>query len=80
VGYRVKSLIATRFRILAGQRLKEYIIKGIVMMESGIWWNWPVPYKPINKLLRRARKHGRSEGILQTMHETVASYTQKEKP
>jgi hypothetical protein len=45
VGYRVKSLIATRFRILAGQRLKEYIIKGIVMMESGIWWNWPVPYK-----------------------------------
>jgi len=31
VGYRVKSLIATRFRIWAGQRLKEYIIKGFVM-------------------------------------------------
>jgi hypothetical protein len=31
VGYRVKSLIATRFRIWATQRLKEYIVKGFVM-------------------------------------------------
>jgi hypothetical protein len=31
VGYRVKSLIATRFRIWATQQLKEYIIKGFVM-------------------------------------------------
>ena len=31
VGYRVKSMIATRFRIWATQQLKEYIIKGFVM-------------------------------------------------
>jgi len=31
VGYRVKSLIATRFRIWATECLKEYIIKGFVM-------------------------------------------------
>jgi hypothetical protein len=31
VGYRVRSLIATRFRIWATQRLKEYIVKGFVM-------------------------------------------------
>ena len=31
VGYRVKSLIATRFRIWATQRLKEYIVKGFVL-------------------------------------------------
>lgn len=31
VGYRVKSLIATRFRIWATQRLKEYLIKGFTM-------------------------------------------------
>jgi hypothetical protein len=31
VGYRVKSLLATRFRIWATQRLKEYIVKGFVM-------------------------------------------------
>lgn len=31
VGYRIKSLIATRFRIWATQRLKEYIIKGFAM-------------------------------------------------
>ncbi|MEA1928615.1 MAG: RhuM family protein, partial [Candidatus Auribacterota bacterium] len=31
VGYRVRSLIATRFRIWATQKLKEYIVKGFVM-------------------------------------------------
>jgi hypothetical protein len=31
VGYRVRSLIATRFRIWATRQLKEYIIKGFVM-------------------------------------------------
>ncbi|WP_243373569.1 virulence RhuM family protein [Geotalea sp. SG265] len=31
VGYRVKSAIATRFRIWATQRLKEYIVKGFTM-------------------------------------------------
>jgi hypothetical protein len=30
-GYRVKSLIATRFRIWATQRLKEYMVKGFIM-------------------------------------------------
>lgn len=31
VGYRVTSLVATRFRIWATQRLREYIVKGFVM-------------------------------------------------
>jgi hypothetical protein len=31
VGYRVKSLTATRFRIWATQRLREYIVKGFTM-------------------------------------------------
>jgi len=31
VGYRVRSLIATRFRIWATERLKEYIVKGFTM-------------------------------------------------
>jgi len=31
VGYRVKSHVATRFRIWATQRLKEYIVKGFVL-------------------------------------------------
>ncbi len=34
VGYRVKSLIATRFRIWATRQLKEYIIKGFVMDDA----------------------------------------------
>jgi hypothetical protein len=31
VGYRVKSLLATRFRMWATQQLKEYLVKGFVM-------------------------------------------------
>ena len=31
VGYRVKSMVATRFRIWATQRLTEYIVKGVTM-------------------------------------------------
>jgi len=34
VGYRVKSGLATRFRIWATQRLKEYIIKGFTMDDA----------------------------------------------
>lgn len=34
IGYRVKSGIATRFRIWATERLKEYMIKGFVMNDK----------------------------------------------
>ena len=34
VGYRVKSIIATQFRIWATQKLKEYIIKGFVINDE----------------------------------------------
>jgi hypothetical protein len=34
VGYRIKSLIATRFRIWATERLKEYLIKGFTMNDE----------------------------------------------
>ncbi len=34
VGYRVKSLQGTQFRIWATQRLKEYIIKGFTLNDE----------------------------------------------
>jgi len=34
VGYRVKSIVATRFRIWATQRLNEYIVKGFAMDDA----------------------------------------------
>ena len=34
LGYRIKSSIATRFRIWASERLKEYIIKGFTMNDE----------------------------------------------
>lgn len=36
VGYRVKSHIATRFRIWATQRLREYIVKGFTMNDESL--------------------------------------------
>ena len=49
VGYRVKSRVATQFRIWATQRLREYIVKGFVLDDerlknptpSGIWGSLP---------------------------------------
>ena len=34
VGYRVKSLIVTRFRIWATQRMREYIVKGCTLNDE----------------------------------------------
>ncbi|MDT8391636.1 MAG: RhuM family protein [Lentisphaeria bacterium] len=42
VGYRVKSLIATRFRIWATERLREYMLKGFVMDDERLK-NPPLP-------------------------------------
>ena len=39
LGYRIKSSVATRFRIWATQRLKEYMIKGFVMDDERLKGN-----------------------------------------
>ena len=39
LGYRIKSSIATRFRIWATQRLKEYMIKGFAMDDERLKGN-----------------------------------------
>jgi hypothetical protein len=64
VGYRVKSLIATRFRIWATQRLKEYIVKGFTMDDERLK-NPPVKGSPIpdyfDEMLARIRDIRASE-------------------
>lgn len=62
LGYRIKSAIATRFRIWATQRLKEYMIKGFTMDDErlkgnggGIYWK---------ELLDRIRDIRSSEKVL----------------
>ncbi len=64
VGYRVKSLIATRFRIWATQRLKEYIIKGFVLDDERLK-NPPVAGSPVpdyfDEMLERIRDIRASE-------------------
>ena len=62
LGYRVKSRIATKFRIWATERLKEYIVKGFAMndeqlkqMGGGVYWY---------ELLNRIRDIRSSEKVL----------------
>lgn len=62
VGYRVKSLLATQFRIWATERLREYLVKGFVMdddrlkeLGGGTYWR---------ELLERIRDIRSSEKVL----------------
>lgn len=43
VGYRIKSVVATRFRIWATQRLREYIVKGFTMDDERHFLARPPP-------------------------------------
>jgi hypothetical protein len=62
VGYRIKSIIATKFRIWATARLKEYMIKGFALDDdrlkgAGGWDYW-------KELLERIRDIRSSEKVL----------------
>ena len=61
VGYRVKSLIATRFRIWATQRLKEYIVKGFTLDDERL--KEPEGGRYFEELLARIRDIRSSEKI-----------------
>ncbi len=54
VGYRVKSRVATQFRIWATQRLREYIVKGFVLDDERLK-NPDRPFDYFEELLRRSR-------------------------
>ena len=62
VGYRVKSHVATRFRIWATQRLREYIVKGFTLDDERLK-NPPGPGVPdyFDEMLERIRDIRSSE-------------------
>jgi hypothetical protein len=60
VGYRIKSHVATQFRIWATQRLTEYIIKGFVLDDERLK-NPDVPFDYFDELLRRIQDIRTSE-------------------
>lgn len=60
VGYRVKSLRGTQFRIWATQKLREYIVKGFVMDDERLA-NGGVKKSFFEELLERVRKIRASE-------------------
>jgi len=60
VGYRVKSAVATRFRIWATQSLREYIVKGFVLDDERLK-NPDQPFDYFEELLRRIQDIRTSE-------------------
>lgn len=60
VGYRVKSAVATRFRIWATQRLREYIVKGFALDDERLK-NPDQPFDYFDELLRRIQDIRTSE-------------------
>ena len=60
VGYRVKSHVATRFRIWATQQLREFIIKGFVLDDERLK-NPDQPFDYFEELLRRIQDIRSSE-------------------
>ena len=60
VGYRVKSRTATRFRIWATQRLREFIVKGFVLDDERLK-NPDQPFDYFDELLRRIQDIRTSE-------------------
>lgn len=60
VGYRVKSRIATSFRIWATQKLREFIVKGFVLDDERLK-NPDMPFDYFEELLRRIQDIRTSE-------------------
>lgn len=60
VGYRIKSHVATQFRIWATTRLKEYIVKGFLLDDERLK-NPDVPFDYFDELLRRIQDIRTSE-------------------
>ena len=60
VGYRVKSTVATQFRIWATQKLREYIVKGFVLDDDRLK-NPDQPFDYFEELLRRIQDIRTSE-------------------
>jgi len=60
VGYRVKSAVATRFRIWATQQLREYIVKGFLLNDERLK-NPEQPFDYFEELTRRIQDIRSSE-------------------
>ena len=60
VGYRIKSHVATKFRIWATQRLREYIVKGFVLDDERLK-NPENPFDYFDELIRRIQDIRTSE-------------------
>jgi hypothetical protein len=83
VGYRVKSAVATRFRIWATQKLREFIVKGFVLDDERLK-NPDQPFDYFEELLRRIQDIRTSERRfyqkITDMYATSIDYDMKRSP
>jgi len=81
VGYRIKSQVATQFRIWATQRLKEYIIKGFALNDERFKTGNSMNY--FNELQERLREIRLSERFfyqkIKDIYATSVDYDPKDK-
>jgi len=81
VGYRVKSIQGTKFRIWATQRLKEYIVKGFVLNDERFKLGSSMNY--FNELQERVREIRLSERFfyqkIKDIYATSIDYDPKDK-
>jgi len=77
VGYRVKSLRGTQFRIWATQKLRDYIIKGFVINEKQLPEAHVAKLKELetaHKLIQQALESKRSEGYERELLRIINDY------
>jgi hypothetical protein len=79
VGYRVKSGVATQFRIWATQRLREYIVKGFAMDDERLK-NPDLPFDYFDELLRRIQDIRTSESWTASCNSTSAGSSPMPEP
>lgn len=76
VGYRVKSLQGTRFRIWASQRLKEYLVQGYTLNQARFDRNATELQQAIALIRKAARSPELSSEVGRGLVDIVTRYTQ----
>ena len=76
VGYRVKSKIATQFRIWATQRLKEYLVKGYTINRQRFQENAPELEQALNLIKKAAQTPDLASDMGRGLVDIMGRYTQ----
>jgi prophage maintenance system killer protein len=74
VGYRVNSKLATKFRIWATDRLREYVLRGYVLNEKRLQETKLKELETAHKIIQQALENRRSEGYERELLKIISDY------